>query len=87
MTQVVSQSGNYKNFTGTTTITAPGAKILGVFVSSSTAGTIKIQDGSTTVINTVSVSAATYYAIPAEVTTSIVITVGGTLDACIFWTA
>lgn len=86
MTQSVSLAGNYKNFTGTTTITVPGGKLLGIFVSSSSSGTLKVQDGSTTVVNTFSAAAATYYQIPAEVTTSIVITVGGTLDACAFWT-
>ncbi len=89
MSTPVTQSGNFKNITGTTTITVgsagAGLRLKGIFVSSSSSGTLRVQDGSTTVVNTFSATAATFYNIPAECATSIVITVGGTLDACVFW--
>ena len=80
----VSESCNFKNFTATTTVTGPG-RLLGVFVSSSSSGTLKLQDGSTTIVNTFNAAAATYYPVPASFAGTLNITVGGTLDACVFW--
>jgi hypothetical protein len=81
MANPVTEAGAFKNFTATTTLSIPGLKLLGIFVASSSSGTIKLQDGSDTIVNTFSTSAGTFYPIPVEVKTSLVITVTGTQDA------
>lgn len=82
----VTESANFKNITATTTVyTGPGS-LLGIFVSSaSSTPTIKVQDGSTTVVNTFAPTAATFYPIPARFATSLVVTISGTVDCCVFW--
>ncbi len=90
MAQSISTAANFKNITATTTITAGGQplKLSGIFVSSaSSTPTIKVENGSTTVVNTFTPAGATFYQIPAECGTSIVVTIGGTVDCCVFWTA
>lgn len=91
MANTVTESQSYKNFTATTTIVPPtnysGARLLGIFVASTSSGTIKVQDGSTTVVNTFTPTNATFYPIPAECRGTVTITVGGTLDATVFYTA
>lgn len=83
MTQVVTEAGSYKNFTATTTLNPSGSqiKLLGIFVASTSGGTLKISDGTTTVVNTFTPLAATFYPLPFEFDASLVITVTGTLDA------
>ena len=82
MANPVTEAGAFKNFTATTTLAFPGLKLLGIFVASSTSGTIKLEDGAgNTIVNTFSTSPATFYPIPVEVKTSLVITVTGTQDA------
>lgn len=87
MANQVIEAVNYKNFTGTTTITSTAStvKLLGVFVASTTAGTLAISDGATTVVAAFSPSPATFYPIPAECNTSLVLTVTGTLNATAFY--
>lgn len=85
MSLMVSESQSYKNFTATTTIAQPGLKMLGIFCASSSAGTIKVQDGANTVVNTFTAVAGTFYPMPAEMQTSLVLTVTGTLDATVFY--
>lgn len=82
----VTESQNYTNITSTTTIiSAPGA-LLGIFVASASGTpTLKIQDGSTTIVNTFTPVAATWYPLPARFGTSLVVTVGATLDCTVFW--
>lgn len=91
MANTVTESQTYKNFTATTTIVPPtgfrGARLLGIFVASSSSGTIKVQDGASTVVNTFFVNAGTFYPIPAECSGTVTITVAGTLDATVFYTA
>ena len=85
MSLMVSESQSYKNFTSTTTIAQAGLKMLGIFCASSSGGTIKVQDGSSTVVNTFTTVAGTFYPMPAEMQTSLVLTVTGTLDATVFY--
>ena len=85
MSNPVTESCFYKNFTSTTTISVANIKLLGVFCASTSAGTLKISDGANTVVNTFSPSAATFYPIPAELQTSLVLTVSGTLDCTAFY--
>ena len=84
--RVIESAETFKNFTATTTIKGDSRNLLGILVASSAAGTIKITDGSgATVVNTMSVAAATYYKIPCRIQGDMTITVGGTLDATAFY--
>ncbi len=86
MAQPVTESQNATNLTSTTTVRTGAGSILGIFVSSvSGSPTLKVSDGSTTLVNTFTPVAATFYPIPARFGTSLVVTVGATLDACVFW--
>ena len=82
----VSESQNCKNITSTTTIFTGPCRLLGIFVSSvSGSPTLKIGDGGTTLVNTFTPVAATWYPMPGTMATSLVVTVGATLDCCVFW--
>lgn len=87
MANPVNESGQYSNITSTTTLFTGAGQLLGIFVSSASATpTIKVADGATTVVNTFTPTAATYYPIPAQITGSCVVTISGTVDCCPFWT-
>lgn len=75
-----------KNITATTTFTWPtGGQLGGIFCSSATASpTLKVADGTTTKVNTFTPVAGTFYPIPLDVAGNLVVTVGGTLDCCVF---
>ena len=75
----VSEAQNYTNLTATTTVSSATGALLGIFCASASATpTIKVQDGSTTIVNT-------FYPMPARFSTSLVITISGTVDATAFW--
>lgn len=77
---------NYKNITSTTTVRTGTGSLEGIFVSSaSNTPTILIQDGATTICNTFTPASATKYSIPARFGTSLVVTISGTVDCCVFW--
>ena len=86
MANPVSESQNYTNLTATTTVyTGPGA-LLGIFVASaSSTPTIAVSDGSATLVNTFTPTAATFYRIPARFGTSLVVTISGTVDCTVLW--
>jgi len=86
MSNPVTESQNFKNITSTTTVrTGPGG-LLGIFVASaSSSPTIKIQDGSNTLVNTFTPVSATFYPMPGCFVTSLVVTIGGTVDCTVFW--
>jgi hypothetical protein len=87
MSLSVTQAQNYKNLTATGTVYTGTCGMFGIFVASaSSTPTIKISDGSATVVNTFTPVAATFYTIPARVNTSLVVTIGGTVDCTVFWT-
>lgn len=87
----VYESGNRKNFTATTTVVTTSETtgvcnhLLGVFVASSSSGTLKFADSVGTIVNTFSATAATFYPIPSDFNGTLTITVGGTIDATVFW--
>lgn len=84
MSQYVSESQNYKNITATTTIETGSGGLLGIFVGTA-GGTIKVQDGATTIVNTFTPVGATFYPIPAQYGTSLIVTITGTIDCTVFW--
>jgi hypothetical protein len=86
MSLPVTQSQNYKNITSTTTVKTGTGGMFGIFVASaSSTPTIKVSDGAGTVVNTFTPAGATFYTIPANFSTSLVVTIGGTVDCTVFW--
>ena len=83
----VTASQNYKNTTATTTVYTGTGGCFGIFVASaSSTPTIKVSDGATTMVNTFTPVGATFYQIPGRFNTSLVVTIGGTVDCTVFWT-
>lgn len=87
MANPVTEAGSATAFTATTTIAQPGLKLLGVFCSTTSSGTLAISDGATNKVVAFAPTAATFYPLPIEVSTSLVLTVTGTLAATAFYTA
>jgi len=85
MSQYVSEAQSYKNITATTTVKTGTGGLLGIFVSTA-GGTIKVSDGATTIVNTFTPTGATFYPIPAQFGTSLVVTISSSIDCCVFWT-
>lgn len=82
----VSEAQNGTNITSTTTIYTGDGNCLGVWVSSASGSpTLKFADGTTTKANTFTPVAATWYPIPFRFSTSLIVTVGGTLDCMVSW--
>ena len=82
----VTEAQNFKNITSTTTVWTGQGAILGIFVASgSSTPTIKVADNATTIVNTFTPLAGTYYPIPARFGTSLVVTISGTVDCTVFW--
>jgi hypothetical protein len=83
----VSESQNYKNITSTTTVWTGTGGVLGIFVASASGTpTIKVSDGAATLVNTFTPVGATFYPMPGRFGTSLVVTIGGTVDCTVFWT-
>ena len=77
--------GTPSNITATTTFSnAKG--LLGIFVSSASATpTITITDDTTTIVNTFTPAAATWYHIPVTISNSLVVTISGSVNCCVVW--
>ncbi len=85
----ITESCNYNH---TTQASSPltvwtGAGVLqGIFVASASATpTVAVKDGATTIVNTFTPTAGTFVWLPATFATSLVVTLGGTVDCTIFW--
>ncbi len=82
----VSEGQIYTNITSTTTVRTGTGSLLGIFVASASATpTLKVADGTTTIVNTFTPAGGTFYPIPANFGTSLIVTVGGTVDCTVFW--
>ena len=81
----VTSAQNAKNITATTTVYTGTGGLFGIFVASTSGGTLKVSDDATTMVNTFTPAAATFYLLPGRFGTSLVVTVTGTLDATVFW--
>jgi len=81
----VTAAQNAKNLTATTTVYTGTGGLFGIFVASTTAGTIKVSDGATTMVNTFTPLGATFYQLPGRFNTSLVVTITGTVDCTVFW--
>ena len=86
MANPVTEAGQFKKFTASTTIAVPGLKLLGIFVSQNTSATLAVNDGSDAVINTFTPMAGTFYPMPFECKTALLLVVSGTMDATAFYT-
>ena len=81
----IHEGGNYTAISTTTALSLD--KLIGITVSSSTAGTITITDGAAvTVLAVTSVVAGQYLALPCRVRSGLItVTVGGALAATVWW--
>ena len=86
MSNPVNESQNFRKITSTTTVYTGTGGILGIFVASaSSSPTIKVSDDANTMVNTFTPVAATFYPMPGRFSTSLVVTISGTVDCTVFW--
>jgi hypothetical protein len=86
MSNPVTLAQNYTNTTATKTVFTGVGSIYGIFVASaSSTPTIKVADGSNTIVNTFTPTGPNFYQIPARFGTSLIVTIGGTVDCTVFW--
>jgi hypothetical protein len=83
--QVQEAGENRLNFTATSTLGGNGGYLIGIAVASASTGTIKVADDAGTIQNTTSVAAGQFYPMPVRFVGTLTITVGGTLDATVFY--
>jgi len=90
MPNMVLESTNYTNLSASALVKTGTGGLLGIFVASTSGGTIKLWDNTsaagTVIVNTFSPLAGTFYPLPAQFTTGLYITIGGTADVTLFWT-
>lgn len=90
MSGIAQYVGGYKQITATGNVSPIGCKLLGIFVSSSTVGTVTIYDSATTttttkVVDTVTLTAGTWLPMPIGFASGVYIVVGGTLSATVVY--
>ena len=91
MSGIANQVGGYKQITATGNVSPIGCKLLGIFVSSSTLGTVTIYDSATTttttkvVDTTIALTGGTWVPMPIAFASGIYIVVGGTLSATVVY--
>jgi hypothetical protein len=91
MSGIANYVGGYKQITATGNVSPIGCKLLGIFVSSSTVGTVTIYDSATTttstkvVDTTVALTGGTWVPMPIAFASGIYIVVGGTLSATVVY--
>jgi hypothetical protein len=88
MSGIAQQVGSYKLISATGNVAPIGCKLLGIFASSSTVGTVTVYDSATTttaakVIDTVTLTAGVWYPMPVAVASGLYIVVSGTLSATV----
>ena len=90
MSGIATQVGGYKLLTTTGNVAPISKKMVGIFCSASTSGTVTLYDSATTttstkVIDTFTLTAGTFYQIPVAFASGIYAVVGGTLSATIIY--
>lgn len=84
----VVESGQYTNLTASALVRTGTGRLLGFYVNSTSAGTIKFWDqtsaASPAITNTIT-PAIGWHRLPAEFATGLYATIGGTLDVTIIW--
>lgn len=86
MSGIASNVGGYKLVSATGNVAPISKKLLGIFVSASSSGTVTIYDSATTttttkVIDTATLTAGAWYPMPIAFASGIYVVVGGTLSA------
>jgi len=92
MSQPVHETGSFSNISTSTLVKSGAGKLLGIFcASASSTPTIKVWDSTaasgTVVVNTFTPIPGNYHAIPADVGTGIYVTISGTVDCTVFFSA
>lgn len=83
----VIEVGDRKNITATNA-ELKDVNLLGVFVSQASGSpTLKVADASGTIVNTFTPTAGAYYRMPCRTIGTVTVTIGGTVDATIFYAA
>jgi hypothetical protein len=89
MSGIANYVGGYKQITATGNVSPIGCKLLGIFVSSSTAGTVTIYDSATTtttvkvIDTTAALTGSTWIPMPIAFASGVYVVVGGTLSATV----
>lgn len=87
MANLVTETASYKNLSATGAVKVGGGQLLGVFVASSSSGTLKFWDALTAtapiIVNTFNASAGIWYPLPFSFSTGLFVTVGGTIDCTV----
>lgn len=85
----VSEACKYTNMSASALVAGGKVKLLGIFVASSSAATIKLWDNTagsgTVMVNTFTAVAGTFYPIPGVTDTGLFVTITGTADITVFW--
>ena len=89
---IVAECGSYTNISTSTLIRTGTGNLLGIFVASaSSTPTIKVWDAVSAaapiLVNTFTPVGGVFYPIPATFVTGLYVTIGGTVDCTVFWTA
>lgn len=88
-TNKVSESTGFKNTAASVQVKAGAGALLGFMCNSSTAGTAKLWDAltatGTVIINTMALTAGTFYPVPCRFSTGLFFTLGGTADVTFFY--
>lgn len=92
MSQPVHETGSFSNISTSTLVKSGAGKLLGIFcASASSTPTIKVWDSTaasgTVVVNTFTPIPGNYHAIPADVANGIYVTISGTVDCTVFFSA
>lgn len=87
MPNPVVEVGQYSNKSASALIYTGAGKLLGVFVASSSSGTVEFWDNTSAaapiIVNTTSVAGGTWYPMPFAFTTGLYLTIGGTADVTV----
>lgn len=81
-------TGAPKNLSASGQVLSASGQLLGVFCASSSSGTLKLWDNTAgsgaVVVNTFSLTAGTFYPIPASLANGLYAELGGTADITLF---
>jgi len=88
MSNAVIETAQYTRVTGSIAVRSASTKVLGIFVASSTSGTIKVWDSPSAsgdvFINTFSVLPGSFYPMPGALAKGCFVEIGGTVDCTVF---
>lgn len=88
MTDKVIEAYDYVNLSASGVVKTGSGSIIGFICASSSSGTVKLFDNTAAsgnvVLNTMNMTAATFYPCPARFRTGLYATIGGTADVTFF---